>query len=318
MIKITFSIIIATHNRPDALDQTLKHLENQETDLGFEVILINDGPAEAIPGLNFGQGKRAEWKFIQNPKNLGRAPSRNKGINEARGEYILFTDDDIWTVPGFLDAHYEKQREIGGGVVVGAVPPADEIANTPWHSYIRQRFDRIHKRLNSDSLDYGLFLTGNVSVPTKAIRNLDGFNENLKYYSFQDTELGLRLYNEGLKFAHAPKAIGYHFFEENLNKLCNKAYNTGKSSFIFVKLHPEEASSIQFHSIELAPWKGSNIFKNTIKILLFNNLSICLLKKIIQGFGFLNCNKVVCLLLPYLELSYRAKGLKEIKSENRN
>ncbi len=89
MIKPTFSIIIPTFNRHEILERTLDCLESQKTFLSYEVIVVDDCSTMPLPDLGFGKGGRANWKFLRNERNLGRAGTRNRGIREAKGEYVL-------------------------------------------------------------------------------------------------------------------------------------------------------------------------------------------------------------------------------------
>jgi GT2 family glycosyltransferase len=194
--------------------------------------------------------------------------------------------------------------------VVGAVPPAAEIPDTIWHRYIAKNFEIIDGRLKKEKLDFGLFLTGNVSIPGRTLQKSGGFNEQFKDYSFEDTDLGYRLFLEGVRFAHAPEAIGCHFFSEDLNKICSKAYESGRSLALFVKLHPELFYKMQCHSISIFPWKGRDIVKNSIKKIMFTGLSGMILKTLVTILNKGGCRKAAVCLLPWLELICRAKGFK--------
>lgn len=308
MKQYTFSIVIPTFKRKEALSRTLRQLDIQKCNCDFEVIVINDGPAEELPELGFGKGTRANWRLIQNPHNLGRAATRNRGIKEATGEYVLMLDDDIWAVPGLVQAHYEKQKEIGGGVVVGAVPPAKEVEDTVWHRYIAARFARVHARLRQQELDFGLFLTGNVSLPANVLKEAGGFDERFKEYSFEDSELGYRLKTKGVRFAHAPDAIGYHFFTEDLKKICAKAQESGRSQAVFVKIHPELFNFMGSHSLVIRWWKKSEIIKNTGKLVLFSFVGMALSYRIAAIAGSLRMERIVFSSLPILEWQYKARG----------
>jgi len=306
-----FSVIIPTYRRPSVLDKTLQCLECQNCNFHFEVIVVNDGPPDQLPELGFGEKKRRTWKLLQNEKNLGRATTRNRGINSASGAYLLMLDDDIWAVPQLIQAHYDKQKEIGGGVVVGAIPPAKENENTIWNRYIAERYNGIHLRLRSEELDFGLFLTGNVSLPVNVLKQHGGFDEKFKEYSFEDSELGYRLVSNGIRFVHAAETIGYHCFNEDLNKICTKEYEAGRSLSVFVKLHPELYDKMEMRSMILLPWKNIDIIKNIAKLIMYSSILRILLKQLLKFLGSCNNESMVFRLLPWLELMHRAKGVED-------
>jgi len=309
--KYVFSVVIPTYNRPEVLVKTLRCLEQQETDIPSEVIVVDDGSTLPIPELGLGQGKRLAWKLLRNEKNLGRAATRNRGIREASGEYILMIDDDISASIGLLQAHYDAQTRIGGGVVIGAVPPAPQVRNTVWHRYLGMRYDRIHRRLEGNELDYGLFLTANVSVPLRVLKGVGMFDEGFSSYSLEDTELGYRLSRASVEFSHAPEAVGHHVYEENLASLCKKSAEAGTSAFLFSKLHPEQSRAVQYHSITLGPWNGLEIIKNVAKIILFNGLTMRMLVLLAKFGEGMSLDALVFSLLPWIELAYRSSGARE-------
>lgn len=83
--KIT--VITRTKDRPRLLARVAKGLELQSYD-SFEWLIVNDGGA--VPEVKTVLHPR----IINLPDNLGRAGAADKGLREAKGDYILFHDDD--------------------------------------------------------------------------------------------------------------------------------------------------------------------------------------------------------------------------------
>ena len=86
------SIIIPVYNGQKTIDNTLKSLMNQ-TFQDIEIIVVNDGSTDDTLSIL----KTWEEKVrIINKENGGVSSARNRGIGEARGEYLMFVDaDDI-------------------------------------------------------------------------------------------------------------------------------------------------------------------------------------------------------------------------------
>lgn len=86
------SVVIPTHNRPELIQRAIASVLAQ-TAQDFEIIVVDDGmihsATEIVSSFN-----DERIRYIQNEIPLGGGGSRNKGINEARGEYIAFLDDD--------------------------------------------------------------------------------------------------------------------------------------------------------------------------------------------------------------------------------
>gem|GEM_PF-5506194 len=90
------SVIVPTHDRMEELARAVRSVLDQ--DFGdLELILVNDAPSlrEQIEAKYADLDPRIV--LLQNERNVGAAASRNRGMEEARGEYIaLLDDDDIW------------------------------------------------------------------------------------------------------------------------------------------------------------------------------------------------------------------------------
>ncbi len=101
------SVIVATYNRPDALDAVLRSLAAQ-TDTDFEVIVADDGSrpdtAAVVDGWQGRLGRRIV--HVWHPDDGFRlAEIRNRAVIAAAGEYCVFLDGDCLARPGFVAAH---------------------------------------------------------------------------------------------------------------------------------------------------------------------------------------------------------------------
>lgn len=104
------SIVIPVYNRVHFIGDAVESILAQSvTDL--ELILVDDGSTDGS------QARIAAYddprvRLIQNPRNLGIAATRNRGIAEAGAPYLAFLDSDDRALPrrlekqmAFLDAH---------------------------------------------------------------------------------------------------------------------------------------------------------------------------------------------------------------------
>lgn len=99
-----FSIITPTFNRPKFLQRAINSVAKQEFN-DLEYIVINDG-SSLIYDEALTQSASIS-KYIYSKKTAGVAHSRNIGILEASGEWIVFLDDDDEMAPGYL--HHLKE-----------------------------------------------------------------------------------------------------------------------------------------------------------------------------------------------------------------
>ncbi|MFN9788230.1 MAG: glycosyltransferase family 2 protein [Pirellulaceae bacterium] len=118
------SVVIPTRNRPEAILCCLDALAKQGfPSRDFEVIVVDDG-SEPPSMLEVDRwSSRFDLKLIHQ-ENTGPGGARNRGVAEATGEFLAFTDDDCLPSPDWLGdivAALERQPEalVGGSTFNG-------------------------------------------------------------------------------------------------------------------------------------------------------------------------------------------------------
>lgn len=112
------SCIINTYNRADLMPRALQSVYNQfETFKNFEVIVVDDASTDSTPDVIVQWGKYFDelgvpFRAFRLGENSGyQAVPKNMGIEQARGDYIRFLDDDNEWTQGSLKALVERIRE---------------------------------------------------------------------------------------------------------------------------------------------------------------------------------------------------------------
>ncbi|WP_166259504.1 glycosyltransferase family 2 protein [Marinobacter salicampi] len=123
----TVSVIIPVYNRAHLLQRTLESVIAQSYP-DFEVLLVDDcsddDPAAVVESF---QDPRLH--YLRQPENQGVAAARNRGLREARGQYIAFLDDDDEWFPEKLALQIELFRRSSpevGLVYTGVETVADD------------------------------------------------------------------------------------------------------------------------------------------------------------------------------------------------
>lgn len=129
-MTVDISVIICTRNRCESLKETLESLLRQEHTghCAYEVIVVDnkstDRTKETVDGFIPKFNGRLRYVFEPSP---GLSFARNKGIREARGVIVAFTDDDCIVDPQWIHAIYTCARETGfdalGGKILPIYPP---------------------------------------------------------------------------------------------------------------------------------------------------------------------------------------------------
>ena len=120
------SIVIPTYNRSNLLRRTLSSLLPQVREFPeAEVIVIDDGSSDDTSVMLTRLTMNGDLPIhIIHQNHLGPAAARNRGLHTAKGEWILFLGDDIFTQPKLLERHIYAHRHICLGAdtaVVGLV-----------------------------------------------------------------------------------------------------------------------------------------------------------------------------------------------------
>src|SRR5712691_3446735 len=105
LMTMRVSVVIGTYNRAYLLEGTLKALASQEVpnSLKWEIVVVDnnsrDTTAQVVTAFSKTTATPVRYVF-EAQQGLSRA--RNRGIKEARGSIIAFTDDDVLPAPDWI------------------------------------------------------------------------------------------------------------------------------------------------------------------------------------------------------------------------
>jgi glycosyltransferase involved in cell wall biosynthesis len=94
------SVVVPTRGRAAYLEVTLDSLLGQRTDLGHEILVVDDGSSDSTPEVAAARGVRC----VRHGERRSLNAARNTGIRESAAPVIAFVDDDVEAPPGWLDA----------------------------------------------------------------------------------------------------------------------------------------------------------------------------------------------------------------------
>jgi glycosyltransferase involved in cell wall biosynthesis len=111
-MSAAYTVALCTHNHADRLVRTLRDLEALKMPKAkWELLVIDNGCSDGTPALLNGYTWPAGWTVrVVREDNLGLSNARNRAAAEARGEYIIFIDDDETPDADWLCA-YERLIE---------------------------------------------------------------------------------------------------------------------------------------------------------------------------------------------------------------
>ncbi|MFT6881704.1 MAG: glycosyltransferase involved in cell wall biosynthesis [Marinoscillum sp.] len=93
-VQTSISVIVPVHNRVDFLAQALESVVNQGV-MDMEIIVIDDSSLDSLSKvISKLCAKYDSVTLIKNDQNSGVSYSRNRGIERATGEFVVFLDSD--------------------------------------------------------------------------------------------------------------------------------------------------------------------------------------------------------------------------------
>ena len=177
-LKPFFSVVIPTYERPEDLRKCLLSLssEQQNGASPYELIVTDDSKndtsqqliSQEFPNVSWGEGMKK-----------GPAGNRNAGVARAKGEWIVFIDDDCIAQPDFLLAYQNAiMLNPNLGALEGRIYP-DRPRKT-WAEGCPEN-------------EYGgMFWTSNLCVKKSLFCELQGFDESFEV-AFEDVDFAHRL-----------------------------------------------------------------------------------------------------------------------------
>ncbi|HML64706.1 MAG TPA: glycosyltransferase [Dysgonomonas sp.] len=117
---IEISIIIPVYNVEVYLEECLSSVCSQ-TFINYEIVIIDDGSTDSSLSIikKYAEKDSRIRFFVQ--ENNGISATRNKGLREAKGKYILFVDSDDYILPDTLLCLWECAQKTDSDIVIGNV-----------------------------------------------------------------------------------------------------------------------------------------------------------------------------------------------------
>jgi len=233
------------------LRRTLASLEAQ--DVGpdaFEVVVVDDGSTDGTAAFLASYRPPYPIATVRAPENRGRSAARNRGLERASGELVVFLDDDMELVPGFLRAHRDLHGREGRVAGVGNVQNHPEVTMAPVDRYMSTR--GAQKIRNRGPLPWKYFSTNNASVKREDLEAVGRFDEGFRHYGFEDLELAYRLAKDrGLAFRFVEAARSLHIHPHTLREVLEKKTLCGRSSLPYLfRKHPETRAMLGYERFD--------------------------------------------------------------------
>jgi GT2 family glycosyltransferase len=206
------SIIIPTHGRRNTLLATLRALA-----LGpagpWETIVVDDGSAdgtrEAVEAMA-AQGFPVPFTCVRQDQS-GPAAARNRGARMAKGDALIFIDDDILVGPDFVERHRRALGRHPGCWILGRIVQRPEMRKTAFGRYREALWESFHTRHAGEGpVETAGIAAANLSMPRRDFERMQGFDEEVRIASCEDMLLGLKARESGIRILYDASIVGVH------------------------------------------------------------------------------------------------------------
>jgi glycosyltransferase involved in cell wall biosynthesis len=244
------SVIFATRDRGSLLTQTLAHLGRQTAgDLGWELIVVDNGSTDETPSVLARAAERLPLQALHEP-SPGKNRALNRALAVARGELLIFTDDDVIADPGWIASMVAAARRwpdatIFGGRVLLAFPPGTPgWLQEPLHGAMNfARYAPPEPEGPTSHLPNG----PNFAVRARALGGLRyrediGPQAGAAYAMGSETELIARLRAQGAAMVYVPSATVQHVVQAGQltdRYLLGRSYRLGRGQVRSRQSHHE-------------------------------------------------------------------------------
>src|SRR6185312_15710580 len=228
------SVVVPYYDDQDQLDLLLAALDRQTAVGSFEVVVADDGSPRA-PHLPDDLG--FECSLVrQADQGFRAAAARNLGAAQAKGDILLFLDQDTLPTAGYVEQMARVVRDVddGHGVLVvgrrrhfhrGAAttdavldllagdgrtpgPAGPEILPDP--EWLARGYRRTDDLRDAGDEDFRLVISAVLGVDRRLWTAVGGFDPGFVGYGGEDWEFAWRCWLAGATWRHVPDAVAWH------------------------------------------------------------------------------------------------------------
>lgn len=220
--EIEFSVIIPVHSNPEYTIKCLTALNQTSFLHNIEIIIIDNNSDAQTKQILSTLGDFA--KVIVNEKNESYSHANNQGAAIAKGNYLVFMNNDVQSIPGWMEAiedTFEKDETIGiqgakllyptekiqhAGIVWG---PVSELNNMNLHYHIHLLEDGEDPKVNT-SKEFQMVTGALLAIRRELFHEVGGFDEKY-YFGHEDLDLCMKVRKAGYKVWYNHQASAYHY-----------------------------------------------------------------------------------------------------------
>jgi GT2 family glycosyltransferase len=239
---LSASVAICTARRPQALNECLEHLA-EEIAAGREILVVDNAPSSETEQV---VQRFAGVRYVPEPRP-GLSTARNTAVQEAKGDIVVFVDDDVRPTPGWIEPLLTAFESDGVAVACGLVLPYElEHDAQVLFEYclgfggmgaVPLRFDGELERSTGGVIPVWEIGAGaNMAVRRSAVIALGGFDERIGPGAAggcaDDSEFWHRALSAGYEARYEPLSVVRHVHRADMDSLRSQARGYFKGHLI--------------------------------------------------------------------------------------
>ncbi len=226
----TFSVVIATRNRPGQLADCLRSIARQDyPGEAIEVVVIDDGGEEPLDDVVDAFRDVLDIRLLRQLHH-GPAAARNRGARLARGEFLAFTDDDCRPRPDWLSRIMPALRQYGRAMAGGRTVNA--LHSNAFSSTSQMIVDRAYAYHNHRSTRF--VASNNMVLPASAFHAVAGFDTSFRPAS-EDRDLCARWVHAGFEICFVHDAVVEHAHDLSLAGFVRQHFRYGRGARLYME-----------------------------------------------------------------------------------
>lgn len=233
-----FSIIVPTYNRSEQLAACLESFSQLDySRQRFEVIVVDDSSEIAPNEVCSAFRDRLDIELLTQPHG-GPAAARNAGSLHAKGEFLVFTDDDCRSKPDWLRQLEVRCLAAPDHMIGGRT--LNLLQDNSFSQMSQLIVDVVYDHYNRGVNGPRFFASNNLAVSTAIFHRLGGFDA--RFTTAEDRELCDRWHQQGYRLTYAPEAVVYHAHFLTLVTFWRQHFSYGRGAFRFHQVRAQRGS----------------------------------------------------------------------------
>jgi len=202
------SIVVPTFQRPEGIKIALNSLMNQKVQgRDVEIVVADNDPAGSAEKAVEGFAKKSPFEVVYaHVPQPGVSNARNGALAKARGRFIVFLDDDMEALDGWVQALIDTSLKFKAGIVFGPAMARMPNPSDPRNPYMEPFFSRIAEKKTEGIMNETLGTGGCLLDLSLCAMPSPPFDTSLNETGGEDDILFDHLRLGGTKVAWSPKA----------------------------------------------------------------------------------------------------------------